>query len=107
MAIQPAPEPETYEPEPEPVYTEPVRDKAAYLAHVHSEAPETLSVPNSNTVELGDTICEVLRTGGSVRTIVQKGLESGLSDEVIVALVTGAAMYLCPDQVDNVRSQVS
>lgn len=92
--------PETTEP---PV--EYISDDELFLNAVSDETSLGMSFSDRELLDLGNTMCQFLRAGGTadelIQMIVDTGMSSGVSEQVMLdyaGLAGLAVRFLCPDQ---------
>jgi hypothetical protein len=69
-----------------------------YLRSLRFDAPWLESVGNSMLIRTGKQTCRTLRAGATAYDVIDAGLRAGLDDDDIVALVSNAVFYYCPNQ---------
>jgi hypothetical protein len=67
-----------------------------YLRAVRGQSAVLYSVPDGTLVELAVTICEGLRSGLPIETILQIGIDSGLDPTSVASIAAGAVVFYCP-----------
>lgn len=98
----PVPVPVPIEPEPEP---EPELDlEAGYLESVRSFSPELYDVPDNLLVDMGEAICLAFDNGESVESVIITGLDSGVSDQSLAAVIGATVVWFCPEYENLVDS---
>lgn len=85
-----APAPAPYQPE-----TSSGTD-AQYLNAVRSRSAVLYNVPDSTLVELAGSICNGLRAGIPIETVLQIGIDSGLDSTTVAVVAAGAVVFYCP-----------
>lgn len=95
-------------PAPEPVYQGGSSgDLNDYVDFVRENAPSgTYGVDDATIKELGQTICEALRSDVPLDTVIDIARENDMSENTIGTIVGGAVVFLCPDMRDSVEAQL-
>jgi hypothetical protein len=74
------------------------KNDRAFLKSLRSDAPWLRVVDNATLIKTGKTTCRTLRSGATAYDVIDAGINAGLDDEDIVALIANAVVYYCPAQ---------
>lgn len=74
------------------------KNDRAFLKSVRSDALWLGAVGNATLIKAGKTTCRTLKSGATAYDVIDAGIEDGLDDEDIVALISNAVVYYCPAQ---------
>lgn len=78
-----------------PAYT---KKQERFVRYIRNEAPSLRALTKADAVDLGKTTCRALRSGVDTYDVIYAYTDSGFSDDETVAMISGAVIYLCPDQ---------
>jgi hypothetical protein len=92
----PAPVQTVTAPAPAPYEAPAVSTDDRYLNAVRGQSAVLYSVPDATLVELAGTICDGLRAGIPIETVLQIGIDSGLDSTSVAAIAAGAVVFYCP-----------
>lgn len=77
-----------------------------FLDYVHGMLPETFGTSNDGLLDFGDTVCSSIDAGVPVTTLVEIGIENGLTSDQISTLIAASIMFLCPENEAVVNAQL-
>lgn len=77
-----------------------------FFDYIHGMLPETFGVSNDGLLDFGDTVCSSIDAGVPITSLVQIGLDNGLTSDQISTLIAASVMFLCPENEAVVNAQL-
>lgn len=76
----------------------------ALVEVINEEIPETVSVPDQDIIDLGESICDRLDAGENILSVAYSGVEAGFEPRQAGFIVGASVGALCPEHEDLVEN---
>lgn len=80
-----------------------------YLVSMYDTAAQSREWSDGELLEFGAIVCDAFTAGSSLRdvlTIFEKYSTGSYDDEFFVAVIGNSVLYLCPEHLNYVQSQI-